>query len=86
MEEADIVSPKNGSDERCNVGLADSFLLLGLEKLNSFGVNKRGSSRIDFAGLIEEILDRAVGLNAFVLAAAHEFLQLSPRTLCKGLY
>ena len=76
MKEADVVRTQDAGDEGCDVSFADGFLLVRLEHLNGDGVDERRLPTIDFACLVEEVLERCVCLAVFRIATSHDLLDL----------
>lgn len=76
VEEANVMRTQDAGDERRDIGLPNNFLLLWLEHLDRYCINEWGLPAIDFARLIEEVLERHKRLAVFGLIALHDLLDL----------
>jgi len=85
VEEADIVSAQYAREEGGDVRFADGFLLVRLEHLDGDGVDEGRFAAVDFPCLVEEVLQRRVGLAFFVIGVVHDFLDLREAGLCDGV-
>ena len=85
MEKAHVVRSEDAGDESGDVGLADDFLLVGLEHLDCDRIDEGGLAAVDLACLVEEVLERAVGLALFSIIIAHEVLDVRETSSGDGM-